>query len=114
MTVEEVKALLNIKGTAHDDYIGAVLPLFEDMALERTGLLTNTGFTGQMKLVLAKAVQIYAVKAGVMSQSQGDVSINYDQVDAFEYLGGQLDLINAGGRKQFGFVPMSGKVTPYV
>lgn len=114
MTVEQVKAYLNLKGTAHDAYIGAVLPLFEEMAYQRLQLLSATPFPAQAQLVIAKAVQIYAVKAGVMSQSQGDVSINYDQVDAFDYLGQQLDLVLDGGSKRFGFVPMSGKVTPYV
>lgn len=114
MTVEQVKAYLDLKGTAHDAYIGAVLPLFEEMAYQRLQLLLGTPFPAQAQLVIAKAVQIYAVKAGVMSQSQGDVSINYNQVDAFEYLGQQLDLVLDGGGKRFGFVPMSGKVTPYV
>lgn len=114
MTVEQVKAYLDLKGTAHDAYIGAVLPLFEEMATQRLQLLPGTPFPAQAQLVIAKAVQIYAVKAGVLSQSQGDVSIDYDQVDPFAYLGEQLDLIVEGGRKKFGFVPMSGKVTPYV
>lgn len=114
MTVNEVKALLNLKGTAHDAYIGAVLPLFEEMATQRLQLLPATPFPAQAQLVIAKAVQIYAVKAGVLSQSQGDVNINYDQVDPFQYLSEQLDVVLDGGSKRFGFVPMSGKVTPYV
>lgn len=114
MTAEEVKALLNIKGTAYDAYIGAVLPMFEEIALDRTEFLTVEELPAQAKLAIAKAVQIYAVKSGVLSQSSGDVSINYDQVDPFEYLGSQLDLAMNGGRGRFGFVPMNGSVTPYV
>lgn len=111
MTVEEVKALLNIKGTAQDAYIGAVLPLFEEFTYDHLVLENTVELSAQVKLTLAKAVQMYAIKNGVLSQSSGDVSINYAQVDVFDWYGKKLDEAVAGGPGRFRFVPMSGEVT---
>lgn len=111
METSEVKALLNIKGTAHDAYINAVLPLFQEFTYGHLLLETTVELSAQVKLLLAKAVQMYAIKDGVLSQSSGDVSINYAQVDVFEWYGKKLDEAVSGGPGRFRFIPMSGEVT---
>lgn len=114
MDKETVKALLNIKGTAHDAYIDAVLPLFVEFTYDRLLLAETVELSAQVKLQLAKAVQMYAIKAGVLSQSSGSVSFNYDQVDVFKWYGTELDNVINGGSGRFRFVPMSGEVTKRV
>lgn len=111
METSEVKALLNIKGTAHDAYINAVLPLFQEFTYDHLLIETTVELSAQVKLLLAKAVQMYAIKDGVLSQSSGDVSINYAQVDVFEWYGKKLDEAVSGGPGRFRFIPMSGEVT---
>lgn len=111
MTVEEVKALLNLKGAKNDAYIGAVLPLLEEFTYDHLMVEKTVELSAQVKLMLAKAVQLYAIKDGVLSQSSGDVSINYAQIDVFAWYGKKLDEAVTGGPGRFRFVPMSGEVT---
>jgi len=111
MTVEEVKALLSLKGTKNDAYLNAVLPLFLEFTRDHLLLEETVELSAQVKLTLAKAVQMYAIKDGVISQSSGDVSINYAQIDVFAWYGKKLDEAVSGGPGRFRFVPMSGEVT---
>jgi len=84
MEVSEVKRLLRIEGTAHDDYLAAVLPL----VIEHVKAYCNQDFTdglpGGVRLAVAKWCQAYMKEAGVQSETLARHSVTYsvDQMPA--------------------------------
>jgi hypothetical protein len=83
--VAEIKAILNIQDSKHDDYIITMLPLL----LEDVMVYTNNNFggisaTGSMnipggvKIYIAKTIQHNLNVSGLKSRTMGSVSYTYD------------------------------------
>lgn len=85
ITVDEVKQLLQIKTTAKDDYLNAVLPLVEDHVKEycnRDFVNDDTGeveYPGGVKLAIAKWCEFHMREAGIQSETLSRHSVTYAQ-----------------------------------
>ena len=107
MEVSEVKALLRIKTTAHDEYLAAVLPLVIEhvKAYCNRDFLNDDGvteFPGGVKLAIAKWCQAYMREAGVQSESLARHSVTYSADQIPPDVRGILN----GYRRPF-FIPMT-------
>lgn len=94
MNIAEVKALLGITTSKHDDYLDAVVPIF----IEDAKAKTNNDFTdengvetlpGPVRLYVAKACEYNMQSAGLKSRSMGEVSYSY-QTEFPEAINGLL------------------------
>lgn len=85
LDVDEIKGILNIQDSTHDDYIMTMLPLiFEDVMVQTNnnfgGLLTDgtIRIPGGVKIYMAKTIEQNLNQAGLKSRSMGSVSYSYD------------------------------------
>lgn len=83
MNIAEVKALLGITTSKHDDYLDAVVPIFVEDAKAKTNndFLDAEGrevLPGPVKLYVAKACQYNMNETGLKSYRMGEVSYTYE------------------------------------
>lgn len=79
MDITQVKNILGITSDRHDNYLAEVVPLFLEIAEERTN---NTFTAGEepagVKLFVAKACEYNMQESGLKSRTLGDVSYTYE------------------------------------
>jgi hypothetical protein len=84
MTTEEVKKLLQIKTTKHDEFLDAMIPLvIEDVKVKCNNLFLDpvTGeerLPGGVKIYVAKACQYNMQPSNLKSRTLGNVSYSFD------------------------------------
>lgn len=81
--IEEIKSILGIKNTKHDEYLSIMIPIL----LEHVTAFCNNNFTsrtgevdvpGGVRLFIAKACEHNMQNAGLKSRSMGSVSYSYE------------------------------------
>ncbi|MFS0560134.1 phage head-tail connector protein [Terribacillus sp. 179-K 1B1 HS] len=84
MTTEEVKKILQIKTTKHDEFFGIMIPLVEDFAKHKCNNLFLDPITGEenlpggVQIFVAKACQHNMQPTNVKSRTMGNVSYSYE------------------------------------
>lgn len=76
--IEEVKKILGMKDTKHDEYLSVMIPIL----LEHASSFCNNDFTdnipGGVKLWVAKACEHNMQNAGLKGRTMGSVSYSYE------------------------------------
>lgn len=79
MDITTVKNILGITSNRHDAYLAEVVPLFLEIAQDRTN---NTFLEGEepagVKIFVAKACEFNMHQAGLQSRTMGEVSYSYE------------------------------------
>ncbi|WP_433958849.1 phage head-tail connector protein [Cytobacillus horneckiae] len=83
MDKEEVKKILQIKTTKHDEYFETMIPLLIDWVATHCNnsfkdKLGQLALSGGVKIFIAKACEHNMNVSGVSSRSMGSVSYTYD------------------------------------
>lgn len=81
--IEEIKMILGIKNTKHDEYLTIMIPILFDhvIAFCNNDFVSNTGLAevpGGVKLWIAKACEHNMQNAGLKGRSMGSVSYSYE------------------------------------
>lgn len=84
MDKEDVKKLLQIKTTKHDDYLDAIIPLIiEDVKAKCNNQFLDPvsgdeSLPGGVKIYISKACQYNMQPSNLKSRSMGNVSYSFD------------------------------------
>lgn len=84
MDKAEVKKILQIKTTTHDEYFDIMIPLLIDWARDYTNnkfedtSQPTSSLPGGVQIFIAKACEYNMIKAGINSRTMGEVSYTYE------------------------------------
>lgn len=80
MDTQEVKKILQIQTDKYDDYLGTVVPIMIDFAIDycQNKRLDKNSLPSSVKLFVAKAAEFNMQQSGLKSRSMGDVSYVYN------------------------------------